>query len=224
MMEKGDVGHCIRLALLLPDLVTQAHTADGGSVLMLADPDTGFWRIPRNSDDLGLLRRLLEQADQEALHLAGEQSNEVGVKMERALPSITDTTLRRIWRQATELLTDRGFEPSRAGSADWDLVYKRPVLCTPAQTIDLASGEPVDAVELLPEFHLNKAPTCVGFVRIGHEANTQGALAMRDFMRHLGNGDPLPVVRRLAHHLCGPHKVLDLIFGEGDSGRDRRRH
>ena len=39
-------------------------------------------------------------------------------------------------------------------------------------------------------------------------------------MRHLGNGDPLPVVRRLAHHLCGPHKVLDLIFGEGDSGKD----
>ena len=139
-------------------MVAQAYTADGGSVLMLADPDTGFWRIPRNSDDLGLLRRLLEQADQEALHLAGEQSNEVGVKMERALAPITDTTLRRIWRQATELLTDRGFEPSRVGSAYWDLVYKRPVLCTPAQTIDLASGEPVDAAELLPEFHLNRAP------------------------------------------------------------------
>ena len=157
---------------------------------MLADPDTGFWRIPRNSDDLGLLRRLLEQADQEALHLAGKQSNEVGVKMERALAPITDTTLRRIWRQATELLTDRGFEPSRVGSADWDLVYKRPVLCTPAQTIDLASGEPVDAAELLPEFHLNRAPTCVGFVRIGHEANTSGCPGYEGFHAAFGKWGP----------------------------------
>ena len=205
MMEKGDAGHCIRLAMLFPDLVAQANTADGRAVLMLADPNTGFWHIPRDSGDLGLLRRLLELAEQEALHLAGEQSIEVGVKMERALSPITDARLRRIWLQATAILTDRGLGLRSVSSADLDLVYKRPVMRTPTQTIDLASGEPVDPADLLPEFLLNRAPTCVDYVPKAHEANSPGAQAMRDFIGHLGNGNPTPVVRRVAYHLCGPH-------------------
>ena len=208
-----------RLRMFAGEYVATLLSRDGKWVPVVCDPKVGDWVIVDSTCGSVLLEMLIAHANTVAMETARKELGaEAADELERQISnhkSVKAKTVRDRW----EWFSYPEFPVKSLDHQTINPLHSHPVLRVNNGYVSLATGRMMTADELRPLHYMRTEQAPTRYVPEAAEASTPGAVAMRSFLCHISGGDEQTLLRRLAFHLCGSHKAIDIIVGVVDAGK-----
>ena len=208
-----------RLRMFAGEYVATLLSRDGKWVPVVCDPKVGDWVIVDSTCGLVLLEMLIAHANTVAMETARKELGaEAADELERQI-SNHKSVKAKVVRDRWEWFSYPEFPVKSLDHQTINPLHSHPVLRVNNGYVSLATGRMMTADELRPLHYMRTEQAPTRYVPEAAEASTPGAVAMRSFLCHISGGDEQTLLRRLAFHLCGSHKAIDIIVGVVDAGK-----
>ena len=199
--------------------IAELLTRDGKWVPVVCDPHVGDWAVVDNAYGLHLLEMLITHVNTAAIDTARQElGTEAAAQLERQVAK-DKCAKAKVVRDRWELFSYLELSVKSLDHQAVDPLHSHPVLKANNGYVSLVTGRMMTADDLRPLHYMRTAQAPTRYVPEAAEASTPGAVAMKTFLCHISGGDEQTLLRRLAFHLCGSHKAVDIIVGAVDAGK-----